>query len=127
MRVQLHIAAIPALPGALECIQSGQLSSLHVQNAKACAQVANISEVQSSSTSWPLLCDPQTAGGLLGAVPQHKAAVCVQHLIDAGYDGACVVGVVCDGVGHGADAGDSGGADGLVVLMASPGGETEGC
>jgi len=41
-----------------------------------------------------LMFDPQTAGGLLAAVPQADAAALCVALRDAGYVDACVIGRV---------------------------------
>jgi selenide,water dikinase len=46
----------------------------------------------------PLLCDPQTSGGLLMALAPDRAADLVQSLVERGH-AAAVVGEICGGSG----------------------------
>lgn len=41
------------------------------------------------------LCDPQTSGGLLIALPENFAYKALQNLKNAGYENACIVGEIC--------------------------------
>ena len=73
VRVQLDMDVIPLMDGALECSGSGVASSLFPSNLKAAALVDN-AEQAAGLSSWPLLFDPQTSGGLLaGYAPSHWA------------------------------------------------------
>jgi selenide,water dikinase len=62
---QLHGDAIPALPGALALLGAGWRSSFHATNERA----VRAGVACSPSALLDLCFDPQTAGGLLAAVP----------------------------------------------------------
>lgn len=96
VHVALDFSALPLLDGAAECMAAGILSSLHVQNAKAAASIQNLNELQAAHATWPILMDPQTAGGLLAGVPAERADAALQALRAAGYSRACVIGRVVE-------------------------------
>jgi len=79
---------IPCLPGARECLAAGYRSSLHVANTTALASVEGHETLDEVTRA--LLVDPQTAGGLLAAVPAAHATHCLAELADAGYTAARV-------------------------------------
>lgn len=85
---RLDGAALPALPGARECLAAGYRSSLHAANALA---LGALEGAEPDAVSSGLLLDPQTAGGLLAGVPIARAADCLAALHAAGYtDAACI-------------------------------------
>jgi len=45
---------------------------------------------------YPLIYDPQTAGGLLASVPAENADACVAGLIELGYARTMIVGEVLE-------------------------------
>jgi len=95
--VQLDLEAIPVLEGALETLQMGITSSLQPQNLRASYYISNLSEV-SASHMYPLLFDPQTAGGLLAAIPSEQADSCLATLKALGYSYSRIIGRVTPAV-----------------------------
>jgi len=91
--VELKLDDVPELTGARECTQAGVFSSLQPANLRLKRAVANEAEALSHPT-YPLLFDPQTAGGLLATVPADQADACIQELRALGYARATVVGRV---------------------------------
>lgn len=64
--VELTLAHIPALPGALELLGRGVRSTFHPQNRHARHRIQGL---PSGSARAELLFDPQTSGGLLFGLP----------------------------------------------------------
>jgi selenide,water dikinase len=90
---RLVLNRIPVLDGARESIARGVFSSLQPQNVRLRRAVRNLDRAQ-VMPEWPLLFDPQTAGGLLAGVPALRAEACVAALRAAGYAEAAVIGEV---------------------------------
>ena len=90
---QIRLSALPLLDGAQECAAAGIVSSLHGANARARSALRN-PEQFAHHARYPLLFDPQTAGGLLASVPPGKADACVAALHGLGYPHAAMIGVV---------------------------------
>ncbi len=93
VQVMLQAAALPMLDGALACVQQGMRSSLHSANARQHHAVDNAAYAM-AHPHWPLLVDPQTAGGLLASVPAARVNDCLAALQRQGYGHACAVGTV---------------------------------
>lgn len=91
--VELNLAAIPILEGAQETVQMDIVSSLQPQNLRACQSIHNLPESQ-NHPNFPLLFDPQTAGGLLAGIPESKANACLISLNHLGYGHSSVIGRV---------------------------------
>ncbi len=89
----LYLAAVPALDGALETLAQGVVSSLAPDNLRARRAVQADQSVR-DDPRFLLLFDPQTAGGLLAAVPAEEAPACLQALQRSGYPLAAQVGYV---------------------------------
>lgn len=91
--VRLHLSALPLLGGALECVAQGIVSSLQASNVRLRRALHNQEDFV-QHPRYPLLFDPQTAGGLLASVPAARAGACVDALRAAGYAAAAVIGEV---------------------------------
>jgi selenide,water dikinase len=92
---RLNMAAIPFLPGAEHVVSSGVVSSLQPDNLRSARAVRDSAKCQAAfGAAYQLLFDPQTAGGLLCAVPTASAATCVAALRAAGYVDASDIGTV---------------------------------
>ncbi|WP_156013135.1 selenide, water dikinase SelD [Thioalkalivibrio sp. HK1] len=96
--VEVELAALPVLAGALDCFAAGIKSTLHPQNLESALSTCDIAEDLPRNPRWPLLFDPQTAGGLLASLPEAKADECVERLRDAGYEDAVVIGQSREGI-----------------------------
>lgn len=91
--VELLVEAIPILEGARETLAQGIFSSLQPQNVRLRRAIRDV-EAASRHPLYPLLFDPQTAGGLLAGVPRARARACTLELKAAGYAHAASIGSV---------------------------------
>ncbi|MDX2240797.1 MAG: selenide, water dikinase SelD, partial [Leptolyngbyaceae cyanobacterium bins.302] len=82
--VTLDLDAVPVLDGALAMLDRGIFSSLRSQNLQASQWIDNLSTVN-HLPKLQLLFDPQTAGGLLAAVPIEQETACLAALKALGY------------------------------------------
>ncbi|MCB1800215.1 MAG: selenide, water dikinase SelD [Gammaproteobacteria bacterium] len=89
----INADAVPLLDGAMDTVAAGILSSLQPQNLRLRRGIRDI-EQASRHPVYPLLFDPQTAGGLLAGVPAERTAECLDALHRAGYASAMVIGRV---------------------------------
>ncbi|MGP1372154.1 MAG: selenide, water dikinase SelD, partial [Almyronema sp.] len=90
---ELDLTALPVLPGARATVAAGIVSSLQPQNSKA-AQALQNQRAISHHPDYPLLFDPQTAGGLLATVPPEQAKAAIAALQALGYANTCEMGVI---------------------------------
>ena len=91
--VEIELGALPLLEGALETVRAGIFSSLQPQNVRLRRAIRDI-ESSSGDERFPLIFDPQTAGGLLASVPAERAEGCVAELKRLGYDRTAVIGTI---------------------------------
>ncbi len=90
---RLRLSALPLLDGAQECAAAGITSSLAPANVRLRRALRNAGDF-AAHPRYPLLFDPQTAGGLLAGIPAAQASACLDALHAAGYAQAAVVGEV---------------------------------
>ncbi|WP_396430657.1 selenide, water dikinase SelD [Limnohabitans sp.] len=88
---ELQMSTLPLLDGAVECVKAGIVSSLQPANVRLRRALRNADEFV-HDPRYPLLFDPQTAGGLLASVPAAQAQACVQALQAAGYVHTAIIG-----------------------------------
>jgi len=93
--VELTLDAVPMMDGAEDTVRAGIVSSLQPQNVRLRRAVANLEEA-GKDPRYPLIFDPQTAGGLLASVPADRADACVAKLIELGYARTMIVGEVLE-------------------------------
>lgn len=82
----LKLSAVPLLPGAAELAQQGVRSTLWEENRLSVAD--RLSLPAPAPPEAELLFDPQTAGGLLAAVPAGRATALLAELEDLGFQAA---------------------------------------
>jgi selenide, water dikinase len=90
---EINLAALPILDGAEECVATGVTSSLQAANVRLRRAIKNQSEFV-NHPRYPLIFDPQTAGGLLASVPSNKVDACIAELQQLGYVHTAVIGRV---------------------------------
>ncbi len=91
--INININTLPILSGAIESMQQGIYSSLQPSNVRLRRSIKN-QKAAVEHSYYPLLFDPQTAGGLLASVPEKYEQSCISELQDLGYSDACVIGRV---------------------------------
>ncbi|ETW95152.1 MAG: segregation protein B [Candidatus Entotheonella factor] len=90
---ELYLSQIPFLDGAQETVQAGIFSSLQPQNIRLRRAVRDLDRV-AAAPAYPLLFDPQTAGGLLASLPAEDVDDCLAELKALGYQEAAVIGTI---------------------------------
>ncbi len=86
LAAKLVLEDIPVLPGACALVAAGHASALTQANRAAVAHLLQAPD----SPRAALLCDPQTAGGLLAAVPEAEMPALLAQLRAHGYPAACI-------------------------------------
>jgi selenide, water dikinase len=88
---EIHLSALPLLDGAQECVEAGITSSLQSANVRLRRALRNQEEFV-NHPRYPLIFDPQTAGGLLASVPADRVDACIAALKAQGYPHTCKIG-----------------------------------
>jgi selenide,water dikinase len=88
---EIVLSALPLLEGAQEMVSAGIVSSLQTANVRLRRALRN-QEAFVTHPRYPLIFDPQTAGGLLASVPEAKATQCIAALKALGYNHTAVIG-----------------------------------
>jgi selenide, water dikinase len=96
--IEIDSSRVPLLPGALELAGAGLLTSGDKTNREYVGQDIEIA-TDVSKEMQNLLYDPQTAGGLLIAIPEEKSVSFVTRLRES-YPNAEVIGRVLDRGSH---------------------------
>ena len=89
----LYLSSLPILDGAEETVAAGILSSLQPANVRLRRAIRD-AKVTVNNPRYPLIFDPQTAGGLLASIPANQADACVRELIALGYPRTCIIGSI---------------------------------
>ncbi len=90
---RLELAQLPVLPGAIEHIRAGIMSTMHAANARSAGRVLQAGP-SPDEARVQMLFDPQTSGGLLIALPAARAQGLCEALHKAGYGEARIIGEV---------------------------------
>ena len=88
---EISLSALPLLDGALDTVTAGIVSSLQPANVRLRRALRN-QEAWVNHPRYPLIFDPQTAGGLLASIPADRVESCVAELRKFGYERTCVIG-----------------------------------
>jgi len=91
--LEIKTSELSLLEGATECIQAGIMSTLYPDNLRSQRAISNI-DGAFKLDRFPLLFDPQTAGGLLAGLPSEQATQCLTELQQNGYPHAAIIGRV---------------------------------
>jgi selenide,water dikinase len=97
---ELVLDRLPLYAGAADLARAGIQSSLLPQNVRIRHDIEDRGDF-AGHDAYPLLFDPQTAGGLLASVDEDIAEDCTRALRERGYAGACIVGRASERTGSG--------------------------
>ena len=90
---EIVLSALPLLEGAQDTVAAGIVSSLQPANVRLRRALRNQASF-ANHPRYPLIFDPQTAGGLLASVPADRGHACVAALQTMGYVHTAIIGRV---------------------------------
>jgi selenide, water dikinase len=88
---ELYMSQLPILDGATECVAAGIVSSLQGANVRLRRALRN-QQAYVKHPRYPLIFDPQTAGGLLASIPENQVDACVAEMKASGYPTTAIIG-----------------------------------
>jgi selenide, water dikinase len=88
--LEIRTSDLPLLDGATECVKAGIMSTLYPDNFRSKRAILNLDSAFKLDR-FPLLFDPQTAGGLLAGLPSERATQCLTELRQNGYPHAAII------------------------------------
>ncbi|WP_372614209.1 selenide, water dikinase SelD [Halomonas sp.] len=90
---ELDLSALPILEGAEDTVAAGILSSLQPANVRL-RRALQDQQAWVDHPRYPLIFDPQTAGGLLASLPAERAEACLADLRALGHAQTRIIGRV---------------------------------
>ncbi len=94
--VTVWAASVPRLPGVDRLVREGSVPGGTIANARFVEHLVTW-DSSIDQTTRTILCDAQTSGGLLAALPEEAARSCVEEMERRGLTGAATIGRVEDG------------------------------
>lgn len=91
LTAEVALARLPVLDGAAALAARGFQSSLFPENVRIANRIS-ADPTAALHANWPLCFDPQTAGGLLAAIPSAAADACLKALHANGFATAAIIG-----------------------------------
>ena len=89
--VEVYTDRIPVFEGVFDYIGQGMVSGAIERNREYASRYLSVADDISEEMEY-VLCDPQTSGGLLIAIPDDKAETMVRQLKEKGIEHASIIG-----------------------------------
>lgn len=93
LTARLRAAGVPLIEGVRAFADEGAVPGGTKRNLKYAAPVTSFADTVPEPLRF-LLADAQTSGGLLLCMPEYSAAEAVRRLLDAGCEGAAIIGAL---------------------------------